>query len=165
MVTLKKVRFGNIIKCARLKVAPEQKRFVASNKSSIWQAFLVNRRLLGKGSIARPYAIYADGKIVGFIMYAFFTKAFSEKHVAKRKEDYYYFWRFMIDKNQQGKGYARQALTLTLEEIRKKPYGEASYCYVSYEPENAVVRKWYQNLGFEETGELLAGELVARIRI
>ena len=165
MVELKKITLSNVIKCIGLKVAPEQENFVASNKSSVWQAFLVNRRLLGKGSAASPYAIYAKGKMVGFIMYAFFTKEFDEKHVAKRGEDYYYFWRFMINKDQQGKGYARQALAQILEEIKQKPHGKAKHCYVSYEPENIVVRNWYQNLGFEETGEVSRGELVARMKL
>ena len=164
MVELKKISIGNIgaaLKCMKLKVLPEQKNFVASNRDSLIEAFGLNRRLIGKGSKAAPYAIYADGEMVGFIMYGFFTKKFDSKH----GEDYYYFWRFMIDKNHQGKGYARKALAQILDEIKQKPHGEATYCYVSYEPTNEVVRKWYQTLGFEETGEVDAGELVARLTL
>ncbi|MCL2620903.1 MAG: GNAT family N-acetyltransferase [Defluviitaleaceae bacterium] len=161
MVELRKISIGNIIKCLRLKLLPEQKGFVASNRNSLVQAFGLNRRMIGKGSVATPYAIYANGTMVGFIMYGFFTKKFDNKH----GEDYYYFWRFMIDKNHQGKGYASQALAQILDEIGQKPHGEANFCYVSYEPTNTVVRTWYQSLGFEETGQIDEGELVARMKI
>jgi diamine N-acetyltransferase len=164
MVELRKISIVNIglaLKCMKLKLLPEQENFVASNRNSLIQAFGLNRRLIGKGSKAVAYSVYADGEIVGFIMYGFFTKKFDNKH----GEDYYYFWRFMIDKNHQGKGYARAALAQIIDEIRQKPYGEANYCYVSYEPTNELVRKWYQTLGFEETGEVDEGELVARLAI
>lgn len=164
MVELRKTSIGNIgtaLKCMKLKVLPEQENFVSSNRNSLIQAFGLNRLKLGKGSKAAPYAIYADGEMVGFIMYGFFTKKFNNK----RGEDYYYFWRFMIDKNHQGKGYASKALAQILDKIRQKPYGEANYCYVSYESTNEMVRNWYKTLGFEETGEVDADELVARLAL
>lgn len=161
MVELRKISISNMISCIKLKVSPEQEGFVASNRSSLVDAFGLNRRAIGKGSVASPYAIYAEGAMVGFIMYGYFTKEFNNK----RGENYYYFWRFMIDKSHQGKGYARQALAQILDEIRQKPHGEANYCYVSYEPTNTLVRKWYQSLGFVETGEVDQGELVAKLRI
>ena len=168
MVELRKVSIGNIgaaLKCMTLKLLPEQKSFVASNRNSLIQAFGINRRMIGKGSKAIPYAIYANSEMVGFIMYGFFTKKFDNKYGSKYGEDHYYFWRFMIDKNHQGKGYASKALVQILNEIRQKPHGDADYCYVSYEPANEVVRKWYQNLGFEETGKINNGELVARMAL
>jgi len=164
MVELRKISIVNIfaaLRCMKLKVSPDQESFVASNRDSLVQAFGLNRRLIGKGSKAVPYAIYANGEMVGFIMYGFFTKKFD----AKRGEDHYYFWRFMIDKNHQGKGYASKALSQILDEIKRKPHGDANYCYVSYEPTNEVVRRWYQALGFEETGEVDEGELVARLAL
>jgi len=161
MVELRKINICNAVKCMMLKLLPEQENFVANNRNSLVQAFGLNRRLIGKGSKAVPYAIYADGEMVGFIMYGFFTKKFDDKY----GEDHYYFWRFMIDKDHQGKGYASKALAQVLDEIRQKPHGEANYCYVSYEPTNEVVRKWYQSLGFEETGDVDAGELVARMAL
>jgi len=132
MVELRKINVGNVLKCIKLKLRPEQENFVASNRNSLVQAFGLNRRLIGKGSKAVPYVICADGEVVGFIMYGFFTKKFDNKH----GEDYYYFWRFMIDKKHQGKGYGNKALTQILDEIRQKIHGDANYCYVSYEPTN-----------------------------
>jgi len=161
MIELRKISIGNIKSCIKLKVSPEQENFVANNRHSLVQAFGLNRRIIGKGSVATPYAIYAGEAMVGFIMYGYFTKKFDNKH----NENYYYFWRFMIDKSHQGKGYARQALVQILDEIRKKPHGEANYCYVSYEPTNTLVRKWYQSLGFAETGEIDEGEIVARSKL
>jgi len=162
MIKFRKIYIGNIIKCIRLKVLPEQKNFVGSNFDSLIQAFGLNRRMIGKGSKATPYAIYADDIMVGFIMYGYFIKNVKYN---KHGEAYYYFWRFMIDKNHQGKGYAKKALVLLINEIKQKPHGEATFCYVSYEPTNTVIRTWYQSMGFTETGELIEGELIARLKI
>lgn len=48
--------------------------------------------------VARPYAIFADGNIVGFTMFAF-----DENN--EDPEDKYWLWQFMIDEKEQGKGW------------------------------------------------------------
>ena len=53
--------------------------------------------------VARPFAIYADKKLVGFCMFSFAPKA-------KDPDDRYWLWRFMIDKRYQGRGYGQAAL-------------------------------------------------------
>ncbi|MCL2574076.1 MAG: hypothetical protein FWE34_05930 [Defluviitaleaceae bacterium] len=123
MIELRKISIGNMRKCIKLKLSPEQESFVSSNCRSLIDAFGLNRRVIGKGSVATPYVIYAHGIMVGFIMYGYFTKKFNSKH------------------------------------------GEANYCYVSYEPTNILVRKWYKSLEFVETGEVSEGELVARLSL
>ena len=45
--------------------------------------------------------------------------------------------------------------------IRTQPCGEAQYCWLSYEPENAVARELYHSFGFRETGEMDGEEVVA----
>ena len=40
-------------------------------------------------------------------------------------ENYYYIWRFMIDKKYQGQGFGKEALRLTLEYIKTFPAGKA----------------------------------------
>jgi len=53
----------------------------------------------------------------------------------------------------QGNGYGREAMKLALDFIRTFPAGEATYCWLSYEPTNEVARKLYLSFGFEEHPE------------
>lgn len=71
----------------------------------------------------------------------------------------------MIDKDYQKKGYGREAVRLALEYIKTFPCGEAQYCWLSYEPENAVAGRLYRSFGFVETGELDGEELIAVLKI
>lgn len=71
----------------------------------------------------------------------------------------YNLWRLMIDKKYQHRGYGKEAMQLALDFIRTKPCGEAKYCWLSYEPENAVVRKLYHSFGFIETGDMDGAEV------
>ena len=50
--------------CFSLKVAEDQAKYIDSNEAS-WGAAQEN------AEVARPFAIYADGKMVGFTMFAF----------------------------------------------------------------------------------------------
>jgi len=65
----------------------------------------------------------------------------------------YFIWRFMIDKRYQGNGYGREAMKLALDFICTFPAGEATYCWLSYEPTNEVAKKLYLSFGFEEHPE------------
>lgn len=73
----------------------EDQPFVAPNDVSLRQADEANAKAPGT---ARPFAIYADEKLVGFCMFAFNPQA-------EDPDDRYWLWRFMIDKEEQGKGY------------------------------------------------------------
>ena len=55
---------SNLEQCFELKVSKEQEPYIDSNEKS-WNAALENK------DVARPFAIYADGKMVGFTMFAF----------------------------------------------------------------------------------------------
>ena len=77
----------------------EDQPFVASNEVSLRQAEETNKEYPG---VARPFAIYADDLLVGFCMFAFNPEEEDE-------DDRYWLWRFMIDRNEQGKGYGQAA--------------------------------------------------------
>ena len=66
----------------------EDQPFVAPNDVSLRQADEVNAEHPG---VARPFAIYADEKLVGFCMFVFNPEAEDE-------DDRYWIWRFMIDR-------------------------------------------------------------------
>ena len=74
-----------------LEVSDSQKKYIASNKESLEAAGSEEYK-----NIARPFAIYADDKLVGFTMFAFEVDY-------EDPNDRYWLWRFMIDKNFQGR--------------------------------------------------------------
>ena len=81
-----------------LEVSESQKQYIASNKRSLETAGKEEYR-----EIARPFAINAEGQIIGFTMFAF-------ELTSSDPNDRYWLWRFMIDRNFQGKGYGSAAL-------------------------------------------------------
>ena len=159
MVELRSISItdDNMRECIELDVAPDQRNFVAHNAESLGEAYA--RKKMGK--CAAPYAIYADGVMIGFIMYKFMENELEDIY----GEACYYLWRLMIDEKYQGKGYGRQALALLLDEIQTMPDGKAEYCFTSFEPDNVVARKLYESFGFEETGQIDDGEIVTRLKI
>ena len=157
MIELKKITDDNAGELLGLKVADDQEDFVGSNLDSLATAYIC----ITNGGHATTYAVYADNVMVGFIMYGFLTMDYDDTY----GEDCYYLWRFMIDKNHQGKGYGKQAIIKVLDEIHQMPNGKADYCYTQYEPENIVVKKMYESLGFTETGEVDDGELIMRLML
>ena len=154
-IRLEKVTYDNVRAILKLRVAKEQKGFVAGNDWSLIQAYLC----LADGDPVFPFAITYGGTPVGFIMIDYDNNWGGYKHEAWLKSDtyrfykdqyFYYIWRFMIDKKYQRRGYGREALRLALDFIRTFPCGEAKYCVLSYEPENEVAKKFYASFGFEE---------------
>ena len=119
----------------------EDQPFVAPNDYSLKQADETNAKHPG---VARPFAIYADDRLVGFCMFAFAPEAEDEG-------DRYWLWRFMIDKSEQGKGYGQAALTEIIKYFRDNG---ADRLYLSTEPENDIGMHIYHKYGFRETGEI-----------
>ena len=142
---LEKVTYSNFEEILKLHVSEEQEDFVADNEFSLVDAYLT----AADGRPALPFGIY-DGSIpVGFVMISYDYIDDVEETPAISKGNYL-IWRFMIDKCRQKKGYGKEALGLALDFIRTFPCGKADYCWLSYEPENAVARKLYASFGFQE---------------
>ena len=125
----------------------EDQPFVATNEVSLRQADEANAEHPG---VARPFAIHADGRLVGFCMFAFAPEA-------EEPDDRYWLWRFMIDRSEQGKGYGQAALA---EIIRYFRDNGADRLYLSTEPENELGLHVYRKAGFRETGIVSDGEAV-----
>ena len=117
----------------------EDQPFVATNKTSLRQYEETEEEAPG---VARPFAIYADERLVGFCMFAFDPEDEDE-------DDRYWLWRFMIDKNEQGKGYGQGALR---EIIKYFKDNGADRLFLSTEPENERGLHLYHKAGFRETG-------------
>ncbi len=100
----------------------------------------------------QPLAIRADGRPVGFVMWA-----------RDPADGSYWIGGFVIDRREQAKGYGRAALTALIEMLRGKP--GCREIALSYGPDNEAAKSLYGSLGFVETGEVEGDEMVARLRV
>jgi diamine N-acetyltransferase len=136
----------------RLKVREDQTHFVASNLFSIAEAQFGDE-FEGHWDLY-PFGIYDGNTPVGFLMYGL-----NFEHPKLQA----FIIRLMVDQNYQGKGYGRfgieQMLKIFRLDERIKTVG------ISYEPENEAARKLYASLGFEESGEMIEGEVVAVLHL
>ncbi|OEC02058.1 spermidine acetyltransferase [Lysinibacillus sphaericus] len=125
--------------CCELEVSPEQKKFMESNAISIAQSKFE--------PTLKPYAIYYNEKVVGFLMY----------NSVQEELDGYWIYRIMIDKTFQGKGIGKAATTLMLSEMAKLP--NAKKIIVGYHPENLEAHHLYTSLGFMDEGDRFGKEM------
>ena len=141
-VALVEVTGETVRSICRLEVGPNQFAFVAPNAVSFAEALF------------EPHAWYraiaADGVPVGFVML-----------YDDPEEPVYFLWRFMIDGRFQGKGYGARAMTLLIEDVRTRP--GATELKTSWVPGEGSPEGFYRRLGFEPTGEIDEGEVVARL--
>ncbi len=143
MITLKKVDEDNFRKVVGIKLNEEQSKFVATNVYSIAQAWIYPE-------VARPFAIYNDEEVIGFMMIDWDEK---EREAG--------IWRFMIAEEHQNKGYGRRAMECALNTIKES--NKFDYVYLDYVPGNDAGKHLYESLGFKETGEIEEGEIVMKL--
>jgi diamine N-acetyltransferase len=141
-VSLREITKETLRDITRLRVSPEQERFVATNAESIAEAHF-------SPDVAWFRAIYADNTPVGFLML--------EDNAA---EGQYYLWRFMIDAQYQRNGIGQKALELLLEHVKTRP--GASALTTSCVPGEGSPGPFYETMGFVYTGEEDDGELIMR---
>ena len=141
-ISLREITKENLREIFRLKVAPEQERFVASNAISIAQAYFDR-------DVAWLRAIYANDTPVGFVML--------HDEPGERK---YYLWRFMVDHRYQKLGYGAWALNQVIDYVRQRPGGHE--LLTSVVPGEGSPGPFYEKLGFAYTGEMDEGERVMR---
>lgn len=143
MIELKPVTKSNYMTVVDLNVHPHQEEYVASNGMSLLEANYESDKY--------PFAIYHDGGIVGFIMCSYYPA--DDAYPI----DSWWLERFMIDKDSQGKGFGREALTLFLKDYR--PDEKADELRLGVEPENEQAKRLYESFGFVEEG-VVEGETV-----
>ena len=156
MISLNKVNVSNVWELLELQVLPEQEDFVATNTESIVEASTT----LAAGGTALPFGVYADGQPVGFVMFGYGPIPGDEDEPPVAAGNYC-LWRFMIDRNFQGRGYGKAALEAALRYLAGLPCGPAEYIWLSYEPENQRARAMYRSMGFVENGQRCDDEIVA----
>ena len=141
-VSLREITGETVRSICDLKVRPDQNRFVAPVAISIAQAYFEPK--------AWFRAIYADETPVGFVMV-----------YRDPDEPDYYLWRFLLDARYQRLGFGKQAMGLLIDAVRTWP--NAAELLVSYVPDPDGPGPFYQQLGFEPTGEMEGIEEVARL--
>ena len=160
MLKLKKINRNNITGILKLEVFYNQKNFVATNNSSIIEAYIA----ITENNDVFTFGIYKEDTPIGFLMIGFDVNSDDEgaPRIAKGN---YNIWRLMIDKKFQGKGYGKEAIELALEFINTFPCGTAKYCWLSYESDNNVAQQLYKSVGFVETDERDGEEIVAILKL
>ena len=146
MLELKKINRNNVGEILKLEVFDSQRDFVATNTSSIIEAYIA----ITENNHVFAFGIYNDDTAIGFLMIGFDVNS-DEEGAPKIAKGNYNIWRLMIDKN--FKGFGKKAMDLALEFINSFPCGTAKYCWLSYESENNIARQLYTSVGFVETDE------------
>lgn len=141
-VTLRPITDDNLRAILRLKVAPEQEKFVASNPVSLAQAHF--------NKYAWYRAIYANDTPVGFMML-----------YDNPVEPEYFLWRLMVDARYQGHGFAWRAVQQLVDYVRTRP--GAKELLVSHGQGEGSPAWFYGRLGFQYTGDEDDGELIMRL--
>lgn len=70
-----------------------------------------------------------------------------------------YLWRFLVDRRHQGRGIGGTALGIWLDDMRAAGHAAVG---VSWVPGHGGPEGFYLRNGFEPTGEVRDGEIVAR---
>ncbi len=160
MLKLKKINRSNIGKILKLEVFDNQKSFVATNNSSILEAYIA----ISENNHVFTFGIYKDDTPIGFLMIGFDVNS-DDEGAPKIAKGNYNIWRLMIDKKFQGKGFGKKAMDLALEFVNTFPCGTAKYCWLSYESDNDIARQLYKSVGFVETSEKDGEEIVAILEL
>ncbi|MFJ7406857.1 MULTISPECIES: GNAT family N-acetyltransferase [unclassified Lysinibacillus] len=125
--------------CCELDISTEQKKYIEPNAISIAQSKFE--------PTLKPYAIYLNEKVVGFLMY----------NSVQEELDGYWVYRIMVDKEFQGKGIGKAATKLMLTEMAKLP--NSKKVVVGYHPENLGAHHLYASLGFIDKGNRFGKEM------
>ncbi len=143
MIHFKEITKDNYRKIIHLSVHEHQLDQVATNARSIAQAHYEET--------AWMRGIYHEETPVGFIMLDI-----------NHKENEYWVWRFMIDKEHQGKGYGMAALQLS-KQVIKELAPHAKEIILTYVPkENDGADGFYKRAGFIDTGEKEGHEVIMK---
>ena len=139
-VTVEPIGPGNRDACLALKVSPEQRGLVATNKRSLAQA--------AANHACVPLAALCDGYVAGFVMFEPRGQRVASIH------------RVMVDRRFQRRGIGREALRIVIERLQLQGY---ETIYLSCRPDNTAARHLFDSLGFVEHEIEPDGEVVYRL--
>jgi diamine N-acetyltransferase len=144
VISFRPVTRANFSAVVALTVTPEQAEFVSPNLYSIAEAYVE--------STWTPLAIHAGEDLVGFAMFG-----------CDDETGHWWIMRYMIDAQHQGRGYGTAALPMLIDlMVERHSCGEI---FLGYDPGNDVAERLYARMGFAPTGEMVGGEIVARLAV
>lgn len=158
MITLREITNENRRELFNLKVSEDQRKYVASNLSSVASCYVLSTN----GSQVFPRIIYDDTKMVGFAMIVYGNTGYEQPDYAVNS---YCLLRFMIDERYQSKGYGRKAMAKIIEFIKDFPAGQADYCWIPFKDDNTKAKKLYESFGYLDSGEVVNGETVSLLKL
>lgn len=132
-VQFREIDRGNLRDVLRLKVSEGECEFIAPNSFSLAEAYVEEG--------LKPQAIYADSRLVGFIMYGKWLGA-----------DSYWITRLMISPEHRRCGYARESVGLAISNLFTQT--DCDRISISFVPQNEPARRLYESLGFREVGTI-----------
>jgi diamine N-acetyltransferase len=137
---------GNVEDACRLRVRPEQERFVTPVAESLAEAY-------AWGPVAWPRLVVDGDRVVGFLM------AFLDIEWAPDRPDDIRsgLWRLNISADEQGRGYGRFAVEAVCAEVRRRGRDRA---FTTWEAGEGGPEEFYLRLGFRPTGETSGGQIV-----
>lgn len=136
-ISLQRIDESNFLEAFRLKVGQEQEKFVSSPIRSLAQAYVYYNQ-------CTPFGIYLnDNEMVGYVMVIYDYDL-----------DEYDIWHLMIDQKYQHRGYGAKAMEKCLDYIKTKPFGTSDKVALTCNRDNITAMHLYQELGFEETGNV-----------
>jgi diamine N-acetyltransferase len=150
VVSLRPLDESNRQAVEALRVSPSQGRFVSGVAESLRQA------AEHPDARALYWAVYADDTPVGFVMIA--------DEVASPDYIPHYLWKLLIDERYQRQGFGTATLDLIVEYFRGRPGVEV--LSVSAGQGDCSPIPFYERYGFEQTGEVHAGdEVLLRLKL
>lgn len=138
-VTLQPITQATVRQVVKLAVSSEQSTYVASNAVSLAQALFHPE--------AWYRAIYLDDAPAGFVMLED-PLLLPEPPAAPELS----LWRFMVDRQFQGRGIGKRALELVVAHSRSR--GAYSTLFTSYVPGPHSPEGFYRGFGFKDTGRM-----------
>ncbi|QXE02538.1 GNAT family N-acetyltransferase [Terribacillus sp. DMT04] len=136
-ISIQELTVKNMYACLNLKLAEDQVARIAPNVYSIAESKV--------HSNFTPYAIHLDDEVIGFVI-----TEYDPDEIEERK---HWIPRFMIDVSYQRKGYGKEAMQQVIDMLNKND--DCHYIGLSTEPDNYSALRFYESLGFINTGELL----------
>ena len=132
MVELREITKENYEEILSLQVSKEQRGFVPTVTEALAQAWVYR-------DTAYPFAVYANGEPVGFIMLGYYEE-----------KEQYTVWKFLIDEKHQRKGYGKEALRAAIEWLQQT--FRVTEVFLGCAHENHAAEKLYASVGFIRTG-------------
>lgn len=150
---LEKVTPDNVLDACRLRVAPEQERFVAPVARSLAEAY-------ADPGTAWPRLVFDGDRLVAFVM-AFFDVRFGPVGRAEPADRLRSgLWRLAVAADEQGKGYGRFAVNTVCEEILRRGQQRVT---VSWGQGEHGPEEFYLRLGFRTTGETSGDQVIGEM--